>query len=223
MDNIKRITLFLGHYGSGKTNVSVNFAIMLKKMGFDTAIYDLDIVNPYFRTVDGKSLLDKNGVKLVASEYAATNVDIPAMTSGNYAITTEKYMHAVVDVGGDDRGALALGRFAKDIAAENDYDLLLVVNMYRFETRDIAGAMEIKEEIETACKLKFTALVNNSNLGVETTAQTVLDSQSYMEELSKASGLPVKFTAVRRDLYEQLNKHITNLMPMDLIKYGNWQ
>ncbi len=223
MDNIKRITLFLGHYGSGKTNVSVNFAIMLKKMGFDTAIYDLDIVNPYFRTVDGKSLLDQNGVKLVASEYAATNVDIPAMTSGNYAITTEKYMHAVVDVGGDDRGALALGRFAKDIAAENDYDLLLVVNMYRFETRDIAGAMEIKEEIETACKLKFTALVNNSNLGVETTAQTVLDSQSYMEELSKASGLPVKFTAVRRDLYEQLNKHITNLMPMDLIKYGNWQ
>lgn len=213
----------MGHYGSGKTNVSVNFAIMLKKMGFDTAIYDLDIVNPYFRTVDGKSLLDKNGVKLVASEYAATNVDIPAMTSGNYAITTEKYMHAVVDVGGDDRGALALGRFAKDIAAENDYDLLLVVNMYRFETRDIAGAMEIKEEIETACKLKFTALVNNSNLGVETTAQTVLDSQSYMEELSKASGLPVKFTAVRRDLYEQLNKHITNLMPMDLIKYGNWQ
>jgi hypothetical protein len=83
--------------------------------------------------------------------------------------------------------------------------------------------MEIKKRIETACKLKFTALVNNSNLGVETTAQTVLDSQSYMEELSKASGLPVKFTAVRRDLYEQLNEHITNLMPMDLIKYGNWQ
>lgn len=223
MENIKRITLFMGHYGSGKTNAAVNYAIMLKNKGFDTAIYDLDIVNPYFRTVDGKSLLDSYGVELVASKYASSNVDLPAMAAGNYAIIDKKNMHAVVDVGGDDRGALALGRYASEIVEENNYDMLLIVNKYRFETKDIQGAIEIKDEIEQACKMKFTGIVNNSNLGAETTIDTVLNSIGYVEELSKATNLEVKFTCVRNDLYDGLKQHIKNLMPMQLIKYGSWQ
>lgn len=223
MEDIKRITLFMGHYGSGKTNAAVNYAIMLKNKGLDTAIYDLDIVNPYFRTVDGKSMLDKSGVKLIASPYAASNVDIPAMAAGNYAMVDDKTLHAVVDVGGDDRGALALGRYAAEIVQENNYDMLLVFNKYRFETKDIQGALQIKEEIETACNMKFTAIVNNSNLGAETTINTVLDSVKFAEELAKATGLKVKFTTCKNDLYDELKKFINNLMPMQLIKYGAWQ
>lgn len=223
MDNIKRITLFMGHYGSGKTNVAVNYAIMLKTRGFDTAIYDLDIVNPYFRTVDGKALLDASGVKLVASKYAASNVDLPAMTAGNYEMIDNKKMHAVVDVGGDDRGALALGRYSKEIIEENNYDMLFVVNKYRFETKDIEGALSIKKEIETACNMKFTAIVNNSNLGAETTVKTITDSIDFVEELARITNLKVKFTCVRGDLYENTKQYINNLMPLKLISYGSWQ
>jgi len=219
----KRIRIVTGHYGSGKTNAAINYAILLKTKGIDTAIYDLDIVNPYFRTVDGKNLLDKYGVELVASKYAATNVDVPAMEAGNYGIVDNRKKHAVVDVGGDDRGALALGRYAKDIIAENNYDMLLVVNKYRFETKDIDGVLNIKDEIERACNIKFNGIVNNSNLGNETTAQTVLDSIAFIEEVSNKTGLKIKFTCIREDLYHSLQGNIKNLMPMQIIKYGSWQ
>lgn len=223
MNDFKRVTLFMGHYGSGKTNIAVNYAVMLKNKGFDTAIYDLDIVNPYFRTVDGKNMLDKSGVKLISSAYAGSNVDIPAMAPENYMIIDNKNQYAVVDVGGDDRGALALGRYSKAILKENNYDMLLVINKYRFETHDATGLIEIKEEIESACNMKFTGIVNNSNLGTETTVQNIIDSAAYAEEIARITGLKIKFTCVRKDLYSELLKYNKNIMPIELIKYVNWQ
>ncbi|MBR2384529.1 MAG: hypothetical protein IKA99_02855, partial [Clostridia bacterium] len=99
----KRITLFAGHYGSGKTNVSVNYAISLAKQNKKVYIYDMDIVNPYFRTIDAKSLLDKFGVEIVVSPFAETNVDIPAMNSASYKMVDDVNSFAVVDIGGDKR------------------------------------------------------------------------------------------------------------------------
>ena len=155
ISNSKRVNIFMGHYGSGKTFVSVNYAINLKKHFDNVEIYDLDIVNPYFRTIDAKDLLSKHGIHLTVSPYAQTNVDLPAMNAGSYRITDDVNSFAVVDVGGDDRGALALGRFTKQLIAENNYDVLWVVNAFRPETRDLEGALEIKAEIESVCDLKF--------------------------------------------------------------------
>ena len=133
MDN-KRITVFMGHYGSGKTFVSVNYAISLAKKNLPVSIYDLDIVNPYFRTVDAKEKLKKENVELVVSPFAQTNVDIPAMNSKAYKMVDDLTRFAVADIGGDDRGALALGRFSDKIKKENNYEALLVVNKCRPET-----------------------------------------------------------------------------------------
>lgn len=218
----RRITLFMGHYGSGKTNVAVNYAVFVKNSGHNTCIYDLDIVNPYFRTVDGKALLDKYGVKLVASDFAGSNLDAPAVPAANYAITDNKGVYAVADVGGDDRGSLAIGRYAPEILTENNFDMLLVVNKYRALTRDVNATLEIKDEIERACGMAFTGIVNNSNLGGETTAKTVLDSLPYCEQLVKETGLRIKFTAVKKDLCAELGG-ISNLFPLEIIKYGSWQ
>ena len=218
----KRITLFLGHYGSGKTNVAVNYAINLKKRVNAVSIYDLDIVNPYFRTVDATDILEKNGVELVVSPYAETNVDIPAMNSKSYQMVDDIRRYAVVDIGGDDRGALALGRFSDKIKLENDYEMLLVVNKYRPETRDIGGVLEIKNEIEKTARINFTGIVNNSNLGVDTTAETITDSFEFINEVSKKTGLPVKFTAVRKDLAEKIKEKENEILPIELIKYGDW-
>ncbi len=218
---MKRITLFCGHYGSGKTNVAVNYAIKLRELG-DVSIYDLDIVNPYFRTVDALSMLEENGVELIVSPFAETNVDIPAMNSASYRMLDDKSRYAIIDLGGDDRGALAMGRFSEKIKEEDNYEMVLVYNCYRPETRDLAGALEIIKEIETTARIKFTGIVNNSNLGVETTEDIILNSVQRVNELSKETGLPVLFTAVREDLVENITKKIKDVLPIKLIKYGKW-
>lgn len=218
----KRITVFMGHYGSGKTFVSVNYALWLAKDKKPVSIYDLDIVNPYFRTVDAGKMLDENNVELVVSPFAETNVDIPAMNAKSYKMVDDLSRYAVVDVGGDDRGALALGRFRDKIKQENNYEVCFVVNCFRPETRTIDGAIEVMKEIEMAGKLDFTAIVNNSNLGGETQTEDILKGLSFCEQLSQQTGLKIAFTSVRRDLIDEKIKKIKNILPIDPIKYGDW-
>lgn len=214
--NYKRITLLCGHYGSGKTNVAINMAYELKKQYNDVVIADLDIVNPYFRTKDSAAELEQNGIRLICSEYAGTNVDIPALPQQIYSLTDDKAVKAVIDVGGDDRGALALGRISPKIAEENDYEALLVINKFRPLTLDAASTLEVLKEIEQACGLRMTGLVNNSNLGVETTPEDVLGSVAYAKEVSEITGLPVLCTSVNQTLYTELEGKIENLLPLRL-------
>ncbi len=217
----KRITLFAGHYGSGKTNIAVNYALKLSETGKKVEIADLDIVNPYYRTKDSETELSKAGIRVISSEFANSNVDFPAMPGEAYSIIDDKSGFAVCDVGGDDRGAYALGRFREGILAE-DYEMYLVINCYRPLTRDVDSLVEIKEEIEAAAGISFTAIVNNSNLGRETTTQAVLDSIPYADEASRRLGLPVKLTTVFEPVYEELKDKIENLMPLVLQKRNFW-
>ncbi len=215
---MKRVTLFCGHYGSGKTNIAVNYAQRLRAEGKRVNIADLDIVNPYFRTKDSREELEAAGIRLICSSYANTNLDIPALPQELYVVTDDKDAYAILDIGGDDRGALALGRIAPALREENDYEMLMVINCYRPLTRDAESVMEVMREIEAAGQIPFTGLVNNSNLGAETTAQDVLHSLGFAEEVSRLSGLPLRLTAVRRDLAEELEGKIPDLLPLDLQK-----
>lgn len=218
----KRVTVFMGNYGSGKTFVAVNYARALARAKKTVSIYDLDIVNPYFRTVDALDLLKKDGVELVVSPFAETNVDIPAMNAKSYKMLDDLSRFAVVDLGGDDRGALALGRFRDGLKKEDNYDALFVVNNCRPETRSIEGALTIKSEIEATGKLPFTGIVNNANLGNETTVDTIFSGLDFVNELSRVTNLPVKFTAVRSDLICDEIRKIENVLPIEPIKYGDW-
>ena len=220
--SIKRITIFSGHYGSGKTNVAVNYALWLKNHCGDVAIADLDIVNPYFRTKDSMNVLSENGIKLISSEFANSNVDVPALPAETYGMLHNKEQNCVIDVGGDDRGALALGRYSDGILEDGDYELLFVINKYRPMTRNADMTLEIMAEIENACHMKFTAIVNDSNIGDDTSAGDVLSSVSYANEVSEKAGIPIKMTCVRRDLYEELQDKIENLMPIDLFVRQSW-
>ena len=214
----KRITLLCGHYGSGKTNVAVNLALRERKIHENVAIADLDIVNPYFRSKDSSEDFQKAGIRLICSEYANSNVDIPALPQDMYAITDDRSLRVLIDVGGDDRGALALGRLTPAILAENDYEMLMVINCYRPLTRDVESTIEVMREIEFACKIPFTGLVNNSNLGQETTPEDVLASLAYAEDVAKASGLPVVMTAFSEELEPKLASKVPNPFPLNLQK-----
>lgn len=212
----KRITLLCGHYGSGKTNVAVNMAYDLKKKHEKVVIADLDIVNPYFRTKDSAGEFEDLGIRLICSEYAGSNVDIPAMPQQMYSLTDNKDQMAIIDVGGDDRGALALGRIAPSIIEENDYEMIFVINCYRPLTRDAQSTIEVMKEIEDAAKIKFTAIINNSNLGEETTVTDVLNSLEYANEISRLTGLPIKCTAVDNRIYDSIIDSVQNAFPLKL-------
>ena len=210
--------MLCGHYGSGKTNVAVNLALKIRESRDNVVALDLDIVNPYFRTKDSLKEFEKAGIRLIASSYANTNVDIPALPQEMYSVTDDRSITAVLDVGGDDRGALALGRLAPAILTENDYDMLMVINCYRPLTRTAEQTLEVMQEIETACKIKFTGLVNNSNLGAITSPEDILSSLPYAQEVSEKTGLPLVLTSVREDLCSELEGKVPNLFPLKLQK-----
>ncbi|MBR3873173.1 MAG: P-loop NTPase [Clostridia bacterium] len=214
--NFKRILLLSGHYGSGKTNIAVNLALELKKQRQRVTIADVDIVNPYFRTSDSRKDLDAAGIRLICSDFAGSNVDLPALPADIYGITADRGQTAIIDVGGDDRGALALGRLRDQILEENNYEMLFVINRFRPLTKTAELTIEVMREIETAGRIPFTAVINNSNLGDATTAEDVLQSQAYADEVCRLTGLPLKMTTVNENLYPQLEGKIDHLFPLRL-------
>ena len=212
----KRLTLFAGHYGSGKTNIAVNYALHLAGEGNPVSIADLDIVNPYFRTADSAKELAAAGVRLITPQFANSNVDLPALPAEAYRLLADKQSYGIMDIGGDDRGAYALGRYVPSILEENNYRMVFVANCYRPLTRTPEEALEVMGEIEAACHLRFTDIVNNSNLGSETDVDTVLQSLDYIAKLSELSGLPVFLHTVKADLAPQLTQKLPNVMALTL-------
>ena len=212
----KRVTLFAGHYGSGKTNIAVNYALLLAGEGKRVSIADLDIVNPYFRTKDSAAELETAGVRLISPQFANTNIDLPALPAEAYSLVEDRSAFAVMDIGGDDRGAYALGRYAPFIREENDYRMVFVANPHRPLTRTPQEALEVMREIEAAGRLAFTDIVNNANLGYETTPETVLSAIPYMEKLSRLSGLPLWLTCAEGSVAAGLAGRVENLLAMRL-------
>jgi hypothetical protein len=213
----KRVTLFCGHYGTGKTNAAVNYAFFLKRaLGKNVKIADMDIVNPYFRTKDSEKELGEAGIELISPHYANTNVDLPALPQELYGLFEFRDSYAVLDIGGDDRGAYALGRFAPLILEEDDYDCFYVANFFRPLTRTAEEALEVMKEIEAAGGVPFTGIVNNSNLGEETAPENVESTFGEAHRLAGLSGVPVRFTTARESIAPQVRGE--NVMPLILQK-----
>ena len=195
----KKITIITGEYGSGKTNLSVNLACEMLKSG-STAIVDLDTVNPYFRTADFRDELTGQGIDVITPEYANSNLDIPVLNFDIERII-RTHDHTVIDVGGSDAGAFALGRYKAVINKySDDYDMLYVYNMYRTTDVSAEETVVLLREIEQACSLKCTGLVNNPNLGFETTAEIVENASEFSEEIARMTGLPVVFRCIPETL-----------------------
>lgn len=215
---MKRVTLFAGHYGSGKTNIAVNYALYLRSLGRDTVIGDLDIVNPYFRTLDSEKELGEAGIRIICSRFANSSLDLPSLPPELYSLTDDRTKTAILDIGGDDRGAFVLGRLAPRLREENDYEMLMVVNKFRPLTRTAEDVLEIKGEIESAGGIAFTGIVNNSNIGAETTAEDVIGSEAYIREVCEKCGLPLVMTTADARLKKELEGKVENLFPLVLQK-----
>ena len=197
---MKRICILLGHYGSGKTNVAANIALEWNRTGHPVSVVDLDIVNPYFRTADWSGEFSEAGIDLIKPVFANTNLDIPALPPQIYGLLRRRDRMVVMDVGGDDAGAVALGQFAKLILEENDYEAYYVVNFMRPLTRTPGEALESLREIRDVAGIPVTGIVNNTNLGPETTISIIEQGASLSEEFSALASVPLICTTVDKEL-----------------------
>lgn len=217
---MKKITIITGHYGSGKTNLAVNLALRLADAGEKVTIVDFDIVNPYFRTADFAELFQKHGVTLAASMYANTSLDIPAISFDMERMAYEPG-YLIVDVGGDDAGAIGLGRYAEGFSTyvPEQLDMWYVINRYRYLTERPEETLELMYEIEAVSRMRHTGIVNNSNLGRETTADTIRQALPYAEETAAQAKLPLVYTTYRNDLELSL----PNGLPVDVFVKPVWE
>lgn len=196
---LRPTTVVVGHYGAGKTNLCMNIAADAAAAGKSVTVIDLDIVNPYFRASEQRDLLEEHGIRLIAPVYAdrGTNLDVPSLT-GRIEPAIQMAGDGdlvIIDAGGDDVGATALGRYARDIL-QKDHAVLYVANRFRNMVQDYDDALVNLHEIEAASHLRVTALVNNSHLKAATTAQTVERGMEYAHELATRARVPLVCTTV---------------------------
>ncbi|MBR5519499.1 MAG: ParA family protein [Clostridia bacterium] len=222
-ETLAKTILFAGHYGSGKTNMALALAVALKKAGRDVTVIDMDIINPYFRLADGSARLDAHGIDHIAPLYANTNVDIPVLPPKISALINSYEGTLVIDVGGDDTGAAALGGYAKALEARG-YEMILAVNCYRPFTGTYDEAMEVAAQIEHASHLKFTGLAANPNLGRETTPETIRKALPFTQTLAAETGLPIVMTGVREDLVDAVKAEISGeILPIEILDKPGWE
>ena len=217
-----RIHIICGHYGCGKTNLALNLALTLRRKGEKVTVADLDIVNPYFRTADYKEVLEKQGVRVICPHSAGTTIDAPQINAEIFSIFDRPEGHVVIDVGGDDAGAAAHGRFNPQIEAAGGCEMLYVVNRYRKLVETPEEAVSLLHEVEAASRLKATGVVNNSHLSSLTTAEDILGSLPYAQEAAREAGLPLVMTTVPLALYEALKGKVENLFPVELLVQPPW-
>lgn len=196
---MKRITIFSGHYGSGKTTAAVAYAKKIREQHEKVMIVDIDLINPYYRTKDAEDELSALGIRVVSPTYANTNIETPSVPAQVMAAFSQKDTYVVFDAAGDEDGAIVLSRFFVEFSQE-DYDFFMVVNTKRPLTRDLESIIIYKEEIERASRLQFTAFLNATNLSEETSVSDILEGEQIVEAVSKKTGVENRYTFVMESL-----------------------
>ncbi len=218
-NSIKRITVVTGHFGSGKTEFAINYALYLKSLGLDVLIIDFDIVNPYYRTKDAEQLLNSKGIEVLAPGFANSNIETPTLPPDILKAFEDKSKHIIFDVGGDEDGATPLGVYNSYFSKE-DYDMFFVLNERRMLTETVEGALEIFDNIKYVSRLNFTGIVNNTHLMEYTDTDVLLKGVSLAQKFSDKVKLPIVYNCVSRKLIDEIDdeeiKKIKNIFTVDL-------
>ncbi len=221
----RRVRIVTGHYGSGKTEFAVNYAVQLVRQSCQkVALADMDIVNVYFRSREVRNELCREGIKVIDSSIGAS-ADIPAIPAETYAPFEDKRYNYIIDLGGNDVGTIVLGRY-KEFIDPNETDFFMVVNVFRPDTNSVEKILKQKESLEKSSGLCITGFINNSNLVWETQIEDVLHGNEMLSKVSEVTGIPVKYTsyvkeAVDIDDYVK-SKLLGEIFPMKFYMRKEW-
>ncbi|HBD63823.1 MAG TPA: ATP-binding protein [Clostridiales bacterium] len=219
----KRLVIVIGHYGSGKTEFSVNYAVKMKEIFENVNIADLDIVNPYFRSREKRDFFEKIGIKVFDSSIKNTAVDIPALPAQLMGVILNPNEKSVLDVGGDPVGARVLARYSEQIK-NVEYDMFFVINGNRPETNTAEGALKYLRMIEATSRLKVTGLINNTHMLKDTSAADVEFGHELTKKVSWETDIPIRYEAVIKETAEKIKNEeiLEKLFPINLYMREEW-
>lgn len=220
---MSRIKIFSGHFGSGKTEISINYAISMAKQGQKVAIVDIDIVNPYFCTRDVRDMLEEYGIRVISADRNLSNAELMVVPAEVLAVFNDKSYEVVIDVGGDDQGAVALGQYNRYFK-EEPYDMYFVVNNNRPFTSDMEGTEEYIGAIQRGSRLKVTHFISNTNMSYETTVEDILRGDKEMVALSEKTGIPYAYTVCATEFAQEIQGKVHGeIFPIDIYMKPPWR
>ena len=195
--NNSRLKIIIGAYGSGKSEISVNLALKMRRENPSDKVLlaDLDIVNPFYRSSDADKELQDNDIRLISPMYANSNVDAPVLSGEVYVIFDDESYRGVFDIGGEDMGATILGSM-KTRLDNTDAELLMAVNTRRPFTSNADEIIIMASELQEASKMKITGFINNTNILEQTAPSDILEGEKILLEVSKKTGIPLVMTTV---------------------------
>ncbi len=219
----KRLVIVIGHYGSGKTEFAVNYAVKMKETYENVSIADLDIVNPYFRSREKRNFFEEIGIKLFDSSIRNTAIDLPALPAEMTGVITNSNIKSILDVGGDPVGARVLARYAEQIK-NVEYDMFYVINGNRPDTSTVEGVLKYLEMIEATSRLKITGLVNNTHMLKATTVEDVEFGHELTKKVSWETDIPIRYEAVMKETADKIKNQeiIEKLFPINLYMREEW-
>lgn len=220
---MSRIRVFSGHFGSGKTEMAINYAKDLARQGKKTSIVDIDIVNPYFCVRDLKSELEESGIRVIAASPHFSNAELMVVPAEVISAFNDKSSEIVIDVGGDDAGAVVLGQYNRYFK-EEEYEMYFVINTNRPFTTKLQDIEEYIKDIERASRLKVTHLISNTNLSYETTVEDILKGDKEIMNLSNKLNIPYKYAVCRKDLADKVKGKVhAEIYGIDIYMKPPWR
>ncbi|ACL69428.1 hypothetical protein [Halothermothrix orenii] len=220
--DFNHITIFTGNYGSGKTELAINYAQWLSKRVSRVLLVDLDVINPYFRSREKVKMLEEQDIEVIYPKNLA-QADLPIITADVKKVMHNKDVYGIIDVGGDEEGAIALGSSFRELEGQK-YEMNLVVNTMRPFTSNVDGIILAKERIEKRSQLEFSGIICNINLGRETELKHIEEGYPVVKEAASKMGLPIKFIAIWEELLPLSNdlKIEEEIFPVKLYNNPPW-
>lgn len=214
-----RIKIFVGEFGSGKTEIAINYSLKLKEQQVSTAIVDMDLVKPYFRTRENREFLEKQGIVVACPDSRLANADLPIMPQQVTALLHDERRHIVIDVGGGE-ASIVLAQVEKQLNKVGS-EVYFVINTCRPFTQNVEDIKRIIKKTEELSKLKITSLVCNTNIGKETTFKEIVNGLKIVEAVSKEARVPISWVSISKEIFcEQVLPY--PIMDIDLYTKYPW-
>lgn len=229
---MKKMYVLIGNYGSGKSELALNFAFKAAARGERTELLDLDMVNTYFRLTERGKMTRMKEIRLVSPNYSCSGVEtlsLPAEVASAFAMDWDT---VVFDVGGDAVGSTALGRYHQDfmdmLDEGGELEVLNVVNTRRPLAGTVEKILHLQEDMQVHSRLKISGMINNTNLATATTEADLRDGYKIIKEVSEMSGVPVFYTSGKKEFLDKFlaeghdSRYIGTPIAIDTYMQRDW-